>query len=133
MQFSLVDGQLIRRLERKMESPSREDPEILAVTFDVPGWSVAAYGEHLALVRIEKPTDFANPVPILYLGIDTDNKNKEMTDWFSNITANICQRGKLLYITANRQLWVVRTGESPQIVLHQTLDKPVIKLAVIPE
>ena len=133
LQFSLSDGQLIRRLEREMESPGQEDPEILAVTSNVPGWAVASYGEHLALVRVEKPADFANPAPALYLGIDTDNRNKEMTDWFGNITANICQLGELLYITANRQLWVVRAGESPQIILHQTLDKPIIKLAVMPE
>jgi HEAT repeat protein len=133
LQYSLSDGQLIRRLERKMEPRGNEDPEILAVTPDIPGWAVTAYGEHIALVKIENTADFANPTPFLYLGMETDNRYKEMSDWFGNIIANISQQGKLLYITANRQLWVIRTGETPQIILHQILDKPVIKLAVIPE
>ncbi len=131
IQFSLADGQMIRRLEREMESPGQEDPEFLAVTDSMPGWAVAAYGRHIALVRMGKTTTWANPVPTLYLGMERDLTDEEMSGWFGDIPAAICQHGELLYVTANRHLWVVRAGEKPEIVLHQVLDKPVLKLTVL--
>ena len=127
LKFSLISGKLKDRvlLFRDLDDPDswrRIDGWVEAVDPKSPEWMVIRKDNEYFLGRLSMESGELLKQGLLPLGMHSDLEQGGEGRWV------IKHNGDLIYIIRDFQLWVIRSGEKPEILVFQKFDEKILDI-----